>query len=352
MAKKDWMIKESELDEDQIRVLMAANQKSLVISGCAGSGKSVLALIKAQRIQNEMGNDYQIIVYTKALCGYMKAGRRELGLKNDFCYHWEWKHRKGCPEADFTIVDEIQDFTESEIEEFVSATKKNFFFFGDTAQSIYQGLKNTMSVEDLKRKYPVKGFDLYKNYRLPRPVAKIVQYVGVDLDGFDIETYKSLENETPRIIQCSNFENQTDMMGRIIKRHNNTDIGILVERNEQVKELHEIFNKMGINHELKYDDRDNWRNNINTLDFSTENPKIMTYHSAKGLQFGTVILPQISSLSLYENRQVSEQKALYVAMTRTCRNLYLLYSGSLPKPLSDIPTDLYKTTEFDTLFDI
>ena len=77
MAKKDWMIKESELDEDQIRVLMAANQKSLVISGCAGSGKSVLALIKAQRIQNEMGNDYQIIVYTKALCGYMKAGRRE-----------------------------------------------------------------------------------------------------------------------------------------------------------------------------------------------------------------------------------------------------------------------------------
>ena len=47
--KKDWMIKESELDEDQIKVLMATLDKSCLVTGCAGSGKSVLALIKAQR---------------------------------------------------------------------------------------------------------------------------------------------------------------------------------------------------------------------------------------------------------------------------------------------------------------
>lgn len=51
--KKDWMIKESELDDDQIRVLTATLDKSCIVSGCAGSGKSVLALIKAQRIQKE-----------------------------------------------------------------------------------------------------------------------------------------------------------------------------------------------------------------------------------------------------------------------------------------------------------
>ena len=42
--KKDWMIKESELDDDQIKVLTATLDKSCVISGCAGSGKSVLPL--------------------------------------------------------------------------------------------------------------------------------------------------------------------------------------------------------------------------------------------------------------------------------------------------------------------
>ena len=46
--KKDWMIKESELDDDQIKVLMETLDKSCIVAGCAGSGKSVLALIKAQ----------------------------------------------------------------------------------------------------------------------------------------------------------------------------------------------------------------------------------------------------------------------------------------------------------------
>ena len=82
--KKDWMIKESELDEDQIRVLMATLDKSCIVSGCAGSGKSVLALIKAQRIQKEKGKNYQIIVFTKALCNYMNSGKNELGLTNPF----------------------------------------------------------------------------------------------------------------------------------------------------------------------------------------------------------------------------------------------------------------------------
>ena len=40
MMKKDWMIKESELDDDQIKVLMATLEKSCIVSGCAGSGKS------------------------------------------------------------------------------------------------------------------------------------------------------------------------------------------------------------------------------------------------------------------------------------------------------------------------
>ena len=175
MAKKDWMIIESELDEDQIKVLMATNDKSCLVSGCAGSGKSVLALIKAQRIQKEKGDNYQIIVYTKALCNYMNAGRETLGLHNDFYFHEEWRWKKALkryangqtfmvylrdadgnkvpnmPKADYVIVDEIQDFTQTEIEEFIAATKKNFFFFGDTAQSIYEGLKDTMASIDCSR---------------------------------------------------------------------------------------------------------------------------------------------------------------------------------------------------------
>lgn len=113
--KKDWMIKESELDEDQIKVLMATLDKSCIVAGCAGSGKSILALIKAQRIQKERGNNYKVIVFTKALCHYMNTGRKELGLRNEFYYHWQWKNRMNCSPADYIIVDEIQDFDKPQI---------------------------------------------------------------------------------------------------------------------------------------------------------------------------------------------------------------------------------------------
>lgn len=126
--KKDWMIKESELDDAQIRVLTATLDKSCIVQGCAGSGKSVLALIKAQRIQKERGNNYKVIVFTKALCSYMNSGREALGLKNDFSYYWEWENKEKCASADYIIVDEIQDFSENEIKRFIVSAKKNFSF--------------------------------------------------------------------------------------------------------------------------------------------------------------------------------------------------------------------------------
>ena len=375
MAKKDWMIIESELDEDQIKVLNATNDKSCIVSGCAGSGKSVLALIKAQRIQQEKGNDYQIIVFTKALCNYMNAGRKELGLKNQFDYHWQWKNRKDCPSSDYIIVDEIQDFEKEEIQEFINATNKHFFFFGDTAQSIYEGLKDTLPVEDINRIFGTraKTFELYRNYRLPKPVAKVVQYVGINLDGFDIDTYKSKETAMPRFIRYNDLDSQIDAIANIINNGRVSDVGILLPHNEDVKRISDILNQKHVNHELKYEDKDNWHNSENSLDFTTENPKVMTYHSAKGLQFGTVFLPEVEQLSVNnlkmywknpgvfleedklskdEKRKVSELKAFYVAMTRTYRNLYVMYSGSLPFPLSQVPRNLYKTTERDIVEDI
>lgn len=356
MAKKDWMITESELDDDQLKVLMATNDKSCVVSGCAGSGKSVLALIKAQRIQKEKGNNYQIIVYTKALCNYMNAGRETLGLQKDFYYHWYWQNRMGQPKADYVIVDEIQDFTREEIQEFINATNKNFFFFGDTAQSIYQGLKDTMPVNGINRLFSPdkepKHFPLYRNYRLPITVARVAQYVGIDLDPFDEKTYKSRERTIPKFIQYSSFSQQIEAIAKIINNGIVEDVGILLPHNDDVRNASALLNNYNINHEVKYEDKQDWHNRVNNLDFSTSNPKVMTYHSAKGLQFGTVFLPGISPLSGDSKKAISEQKALYVAMTRTYRQLYVMYSGTLPEPLKSVPSNLYAIFETDTVEDI
>ena len=355
--KKDWMIKESELDEDQIKVLMATLDKSCIVAGCAGSGKSILALIKAQRIQRERGNDYKVIVFTKALCHYMNTGRKELGLRNEFYYHWQWKNRMNCSPADYIIVDEIQDFDKDEIAEFISATNKNFFFFGDTAQSIYEGLKSTVPVDDIRLEMSLpssqaKNFELFRNYRLPLPVAKVAYKVGVDVGAFDEKTYKSPEIEMPRFIKYDSQNEQIEAIHRIIKNNNFEDVAILLPHNDDVVNIHRQLSALGGNYEMKYNDKEDWRNNKDTLDFDSTNPKIMTYHSAKGLQFEAVFLPFIEKIEEIDEQGKSSRKALYVAMTRTYRYLYVLYTDCLPSPLSYIDKNLYKENEVDTVKDL
>ena len=344
--KKDWMIKESELDDLQIRVLTATLDKSCIVQGCAGSGKSVLALIKAQRIQKERGNNYKVIVFTKALCSYMNAGREALGLKNDFSYYWEWENKENCASEDYIIVDEIQDFTEDEIKRFIKSAKKNYFFFGDTAQSIYDGLDNkkTVPVEKIPSFVPetIRYFPLYNNYRLPVPVAKIACQIGSDT-SYDADVYKSPEKELPRIIQYENKDEQINAIHRIIKNRNLTDVAILLPRNKDVMYVYEKLKENGGNYEARYNVS---RCSSDNLNFHSTNPKILTYHSAKGLQFETVFIPFL------EDADMSKRKQLYVAMTRTYRDLYMMYSGKLPQQFSEIDSTLYTTTEVEEIEDL
>lgn len=343
MAKKDWMVSQADLDDDQLSVLQATLNKSCIVTGCAGSGKSVLALIKAQRIQKEKGDDYQIIVFTKALCGYMNAGRKELGLKNDFDYHWNWKNKLGCPRSQYVIVDEIQDFTKEEIAEFVRATRGNFFFFGDTAQSLYDGLKpDLIAVEKLPmlpcistRNY--KTFELYRNYRLPLSVARVAYYIDITQgDPFNESIYKSKETAVPFLWCFPDLEGQITQIAQILKNDSSkTDVAILLPHNDDVKQVSDLLRQCGIKCECKYEDKEDWHQSVNSLDFNTTSPKVITYHSAKGLQFETVFLPDIQPLD--PNHSDSDQRALYVAMTRTYRYLYIMYSGDLPEPLAAIP---------------
>ena len=346
------MIKESELDDDQIKVLTATLDKSCIVSGCAGSGKSVLALIKAQRIQKERGNDYEIIVYTKALCRYMESGRKALGLNNPFYYYWKWKNKDNKPMADYIIVDEIQDFTSEEIQEFINAARKNFFFFGDTAQSIYDGLKVTVALEDIGYLLPQgnkpKMSELYRNYRLPIQVAKFVQYVGVGLNPFEESTYKNAggDDSIPHVLQYESPIEQIKAIKRIIGDRL-TDAAILLPHNEHVKEVGKILTSLEVNYEQQYRDREDYRNSKDNLDFNTSNLKLLTYHSAKGLQFETVFLPLLETFDVEAKR-----KALYVAMTRTYKQLYIMYSGNLPNVLADIPAELYTKKEVEEIEDI
>jgi len=325
-------VEEKSMDDDQLDLIEKTIDKSMLVSGCAGSGKSVIAMHKAQQIL-EKGGDVIVISYTKSLCDFIEYGKMVSNLKGRFYYHYQWKKRE-MPHADYVIVDEIQDFTSEEIQEFIKATRKNYFFFGDTAQSIYGGLKTTMSIKEISEITGLQPLMLYNNYRLPKPVAKITQqYIGIDVNPYSETAYKSTETNLPHIVQIDTMEAQAKVIIETVKRQRDKTIGILVSDNALVQKFMDIFYQENFLCEAKYNDGDSFNY---TLDFSTQNPKLMTYHSAKGLQFGTVIIPMFDGATSNDRK-----KSLYVAMTRTYRDLFVFYSGELKTPLKETDKSLY-----------
>lgn len=337
---KDFNVKIDSMDDDQLDLIEKNLDKSMIIAGCAGTGKSVIAMHKAQQIIDE-GGDVILIAYTKSLNRYMRQGKNN-SLDHRFYYHWQWKDC-GMPKADYIIVDEIQDFDKTEIMQFISSAKKCFFFFGDTAQSIYNAFgKNTLAIDEISKLTGVLVSYLYNNYRLPKPVAKITQgYLGLSEDRDKVREYSeslylSKENTLPIFVECSSKQNQIERIIAIIQNKQYRNVGILVPDNDMILEIMNVFTDTKFACEFKYNAGYNDVNNKDTLNFKTPQPKLMTYHSAKGLQFETVILPYYKGA-----KNTNERKALYVAMTRTYRNLYILYSKSLAAPLSDVPNRLF-----------
>ncbi len=343
MAKRSFYVKDSELDDYQVKVINKKTDNSYIVKGCAGSGKSILALWKAKQIQEQNKGSYLYVVYTKALKRYMSDGIKQVGLREsnvanfDACFNWgrndngelergPWK--KGA--YDYIIVDEAQDFSREDIELLRSKTRKALLVYGDTAQQLYKFLKDkqTVSMEDIQwfTKFPVE--QLVFNHRLPKKVARVAQYLNSESDELE-ERCTEEGTEKPKILSYPNKEAQFSAIASLIKNKGMEDVGILFRRNEDVDEAYDFFTEAGIEVEAKsYKHKDE-------LDFTSDNPKLMTYHSSKGLQFENVFVPECTAEG-EENRN-----PLYVAITRTYRSLYIMHSNNLSSFFDDVPTDLY-----------
>ncbi len=337
MPKQSFFVNEDELDDFQIQLLQKRIDRSMVVSGCAGSGKSILALWKAKQIQDlRDGTTYNFIVFTKALNQYMSDGIRNIGLKNhNFFYHYQWKKR-GCPKADYIIVDEIQDFESNEIAEFKAAANRAFYFWGDSAQSIYRGLKDTQDILSIASEAQIEPEKLHFNHRLPRTIARFAAPLTSDEEL--VQRCRKEGEEKPFILRYETFEQQLDMVMKQISNRHIVDAAIMLPTNQQVQQAYAYLRSKGHAIEAKFDDRENYQNSRMDLNFDSDNPKLMTYHSSKGLQFEAVFLPECD---MTEEKYITP---LYVAITRSYKYLFITYSNFLSTFFDVIPTNLYSTS--------
>lgn len=319
-------------DRHQQIILNMSAERTAVVKGIAGSGKSLCLLWKARQVSTYT-TSYAIIVYTKSLKQFFVDELSKIDQTGKHVYYYEEWKRSSKPNYKYMFVDECQDFNAVEISDF-RAHGQYCWFFGDTYQSIMQFDSHTVqSVEATAKQIGVHPQDLCINHRLTIENAK----VGETIYPQTRLSFACMKHgPKPRLIKT------VAQLDKIIELINGglTDVGILVYYVGQVIQIKDYFISRGIPVQWKTHDE-------MTIDFKSTSPKIINWHCAKGLQFNDVFIPccGLNEYKQYVNypRDPMTEKipALYVATTRPLENLYLIYSNNLASALPIESSPIY-----------
>lgn len=373
MIIESFYVKESQLDLQQKVVLQKKLAQNLVVTGGAGSGKSILALLKAKAMLNN--NDRVLyVVKTVALNTYMDAGVSAEAKKEEkekqqsvvgnssnriwgrlkssicsfnHCFKWvknednEWENlgwRKG--HFDYIILDEATDLKMPEIQ-VLKDHCKYFVAFGDDDQQLFSFIDTRTKVSQIADEMGIKKDDidnLIYNHRLPKKMARLVVYFHPRIKPNTPDSENFIRRclvegaELPHIFQYSRENEQFDEIIKIVKNKNGglKSVGILFRDNESMKRAYRYFTEHNLPTSMVIDSQTTGEA------FDSAAPNLMTYHGAKGLQFETVFIPNCSDPGY-------DKAPLYVALTRTYSSLYIMYTGPTPHFISQIPSELFET---------
>jgi superfamily I DNA/RNA helicase len=270
---------------------------------------------------------------------------------------------------DIIFVDEVQDLTVKQITKLRKRADR-FVYAGDLNQSIYlQAAPSTTIREALGRPITRELTDLY---RMPEPIfmaanitypeAEIVQgaQISTNIESYvNLVAAKTVDTEVEWVYQQAKNESRNQLPSAIIfGKHQDLQkfVAILLDRlgerpapkvlskdydplNEHLKKL-----KMPM---MYYGGR---QGGDLAIASSTRKILLMTMHSAKGLEFGSVFTPfmnQGGSLCPYPpllNNDIWQRRCLFMAITRTKFNFYASYSKTLNDHLVDLAPEHISTT--------
>lgn len=322
-----------ELTDRQAEILqLLREQKRLLIRGCAGSGKTTLAVHKA-KILAEQGNHVLLVCFNKPLSQYLKHECEpqpgiEVGSFHDLCFGWmdeidieviventdEWwsdtfpnlvadqidsiNHR-----FDAIVVDEGQDFKDAYwvlLEMLlVNPEESVFYIFADASQNIYHGTAT----------YPMTtpSVVLDRNIRNTNEVFAAVKH------ACDLPDDVRRSGISGPDVQLLSYSTDDDMLRVITKLLQQlvaegikaADVVILGTRSQQRTVLKYNI-KIGPFRLIEIKESSN--------DIVT-----MTVHRFKGLESPVVILCEFDNQVRFNWKEL-----LYIGLTRTTGSLYVL----------------------------
>ncbi len=282
---------------------------NVIVSGAAGTGKTMLAILLAQKLAPE--NKVGVIIYTKALREFI---REAIDNKNVEVFNATWDDYLE-QDYDYLIVDEVQDFTLDAIKNILRHKGKGVYFFGDDSQQIYDWHERKATIDEIGKETGFPLITLTQNMRLSAPIGRFLRNI---LPAFTLG--QSILNQSdilPDVEHFESMEEEQEYIATLASHKMGGTIAVILSSNEKVMNYYRYFQKHIKNKPVGYKN-----NGANNLIFNKEESvNVLTYHSAKGLEFDHVIIPDGG----YHD---SEGKCMYVGCTRSRYSLVLTDNGN------------------------
>lgn len=368
ITESRWFVPEDRLNPDQQRFLrdVDINQQNIWIKGFAGSGKSILLVHVAKKILTQVPNARIVfIVYTQSLVEMFRTALRELNLNIPVMTYYAFMESSNT--SDYIMCDEVQDLTPKVLNKMYERSA-HLVVAGDSNQSIYtedpRWRERTVDVSQIPQLIHGGDFELTIVERLTQSIMNAVK----TLLRINIFNSRVNINHTDTKISLCNSSTQNGEISFIIQ--NATKVAsrgytaaILIPTQKCIVEF--------VNNVLASQGKPIWPSRLNQygkVDFGAMNQHLksndikiqyigngygefksnpdyivlMTYHSAKGLDFDYVYVPFCNDhLWISYNNDLA--KTLFmVAMTRARMNLYLTYCGTLNSYIRPFEADCSK----------
>jgi superfamily I DNA/RNA helicase len=352
-----WMIREDQLDPQQKEFINNESIKpgNVWVQGFAGSGKSVLLVFSLKDIlRKEPNAKVAIVVFTNSLVDMFKTGLEKMNLPNSIpvMTYYEFVDRNSS-RFDYVFCDEVQDLP-AKVLQAMKVRAGKIIVAGDSNQSIYDSdpkwrepIVDPSQVGDIINARP---FRLNIVHRLTRSIIAAVQKLLPSMNI--ISSNRDLTKQDVSIRLCEAMSEQKEV-GYIYKEAQlGTSVGdssaVLFPTNKTIQRFADLL--------LSADNKPSWvvkNNRFGSPDYDDLNRHfkangikaqfvgsgygsfksaeqnrdiiMMTYHSAKGLDFDNVFLPFLNNNLFISHTK--EETLFMVAMTRSKKNLYLSYFG-------------------------
>ena len=345
--------------KEQLDVLEFPLGRSLFVVGPPGSGKTVLAMYRAQQVaefeaeRTHAGSEVAIVTFNRMLrrlLALINESEVEVYTMQEYIWHHYWSRTREAPprheydrfsyvwndmltrlgdicerpDMAHLVVDEAQDLPQDFFTYIYQYASRTMTVFADEDQALHP---NQTTLEEIQAATGLENpIILQQNHRNTPEIARLAEHFH--RGRLPVATVlRQSSNDLPCLVRSQSLEHTAILISNWCKNRGGS-IGVIVNRNDTGSALHsklaEYLPKIRI---------DIYRNDLKneeSINVTTPGVTILNKKSVKGQEFDTVFVLELEDfIPCVDDAQ---HRAMYMMCTRARDHLFLVYGSHVLTP--------------------